>query len=198
MILWNGTPGGPRLAPGNFKAVLNISNDQNTVNFIVKPDPNYNTSVADIEAQTKFLLEVRDKFNEVQNGVKKIREIRNQLNTVTSKLGDDCPKLMQDTAAYIIKKINAIEIELYQTKAKAFQDVLNYPIKLNDKLSFVYDAASAGVAAPSQQVRDVYAELSARADMYLNQLKFIIDNDLNTFNTLARDAKVPLILLNKD
>jgi photosystem II stability/assembly factor-like uncharacterized protein len=198
MILWNGTPGGPRLAPGNYKAVLKINNDSSTINFEVKPDPNYNTSITDIEAQTKFLLQVRDKFNEVQNAVKQIREIRSQLNALTAKLGDDCPKLMKDTAAYIIKKITAIEGELYQTKAKAFQDVLNYPIKLNDKLAFVYSAASAGVSAPSKQALEVFAELSGKADMYITQLKLIIDTDLRTFNTLARNADVPVILLNKD
>lgn len=198
MILWNGTPGGPKLAPGTYKAMLKAGKDSEVVVVDIKPDPNYNTSIADIEAQTKFLLLVRDKFNEVQNAVKQIREIRNQLNTVVTKLGNDCPKTLKDTANYIIKKTTVIEGELYQTKAKAFQDVLNYPIKLNDKLSSVYDAASAGIAKPSQQAQAVFAELSALANGYLVQLKLIIDTDLKTFNDLAREANVPVILLNKE
>ena len=164
----------------------------------MKPDPNYNTSIADIEAQTNFLLQVRDKFNEVQHAVIRIREIRAQLNSVTDKLGTDCPKALKDTAAFIIKKITALENEFYQTKSKAFQDVLNYPIKLNDKLSFVYDAAASGVTAPSKQAQDVFAELSTRSDNYLNQLKAIIDIDLKTFNDLARESNIPVILLKKD
>ncbi len=198
MILWNGTPGGPKLAPGNYTATLYVGKDSNTTNVLVKPDPNYNTSIADIEAQTNFLLQVRDKFNEVQHAVIRIREIRAQLNSVTDKLGTDCPKALKDTAAFIIKKITALENEFYQTKSKAFQDVLNYPIKLNDKLSFVYDAAASGVTAPSKQAQDVFAELSTRSDNYLNQLKAIIDIELKTFNDLARESNIPVILLKKD
>ncbi len=198
MILWNGTPGGPKLSPGNYTAILTNAIDSSIVEIEIKPDPNYNTSIADIEAQTIFLLQVRDQFNKVQNAVKQIREIRNQLNTLTAKLGSDCPKTLKDTAAYINTKISAIEGELYQTKSKAFQDVLNYPIKLNDKLSFVYEAASAGVARPSQQVQDVFSELSKKSNTYLSQLKRIIDTDLKMFNDLAREAQVPVILLDKE
>ena len=34
----------------------------------------------------------------------------------------------------INKQLTAIEEKLHQTKAKSGQDVLNYPIRLNDKL----------------------------------------------------------------
>jgi len=197
MILWNGVPGGPKLAPGNYTVVFSAGKDSSIVDLQVKPDPNYNTSIADIEAQTAFLLAVRDKFNEVQNGVKRIREIREQLNSVTSKLGDACPKTLKDNAAVIHKKMTTIENEFYQTKAKAFQDVLNYPIKLNDKLSFVYDAAASGVSAPSLQARDVFEELTLKADFYLAQLKAIVDHDLKEFNAIAKEMDVPVILLNQ-
>ena len=90
-----------------------------------------------------------------------------------------------------------MHLKFYQTKAKAFQDVLNYPIKLNDKLSFVYDAAASGVSAPSLQARDVFEELTLKADFYLAQLKAIVDHDLKEFNAIAKEMDVPVILLNQ-
>lgn len=194
-ILWNGTPGAPKIAPGNYTLVMRVGTDSVELPYTIKGDPNYAVSDADIEAQTAFLLQVRDKFNEVQHGLKTIKEIRNQLNSVTGKLGDTCPKEMKDTAAYIEKALQAVEQELYQTKARAFQDVLNYPVKLNDKLSGLYDAAAAGVVAPSRQCREVYAELSGKADMYLGRIKQITETELKAFNQMALDHKIPVILL---
>jgi photosystem II stability/assembly factor-like uncharacterized protein len=198
MVLWNGTPGGPKLAPGTYALKMFAGKDSQEVKYTVLADPNYNVSTPDIEAQTKFLLQVRDKFNDVQHGVLRIRDIRNQVNSVVQKLGDSCPKPMKDTAAYILKKLSQVEAELYQVKAKAFQDVLNYPVKLNDKLASVYNAAAAGVMPPSRQALEAYEALAAQADVYLARLKSIVDIDLKAFNDLARQNDIPVILLNKD
>ncbi len=45
-------------------------------------------------------------------------------------------KILSDS---INKKMTKIEEALYQTKSKSEQDVLNYPIRLNDKISGLYD-----------------------------------------------------------
>ena len=73
----------------------------------------------------------------------------------------------------INKQLTAIEETLYQTKSKSGQDVLNYPIRLNDKLAGVFDAANSGNFAPSKQVREVYADLARRCDEQLDKLKTI-------------------------
>ena len=73
----------------------------------------------------------------------------------------------------INKQLTAIEETFYQTKAKSGQDVLNYPIRLNDKLSGLFDAANSGNMTPSRQVKDVFADLSKQCDEQLAKLKKI-------------------------
>ena len=91
-----------------------------------------------------------------------------------------------------------IEEALYQTKAKSEQDVLNYPIRLNDKISGLYNYAASGNYAPTKQVRDVYADLSAQADAELNKLKKIMDEDVPKLNQLIREKQLPVIGVKKD
>ena len=93
----------------------------------------------------------------------------------------------------ITSQLTAVEEKLHQTKAKSGQDVLNYPIRLNDKISGVFDLANSGNMAPSKQARDVFAELSAQADAELKVLKKIIDADLPAFNALVREKALPVI-----
>lgn len=197
MILWNGTPSGIIAPPGEYNYKIKIDKDSAEGSFTVAADPNYKISQEDYEAQFNFLQQVMGKFNEVQKGIKNIRSLRSQINDFVSKQGKDCPKDVKEMADGINKKLTAIEETLYQTKAKSGQDVLNFPIKLNDKLSGVFDAANSGNMAPSKQVKDVYSVLAAQCDEQLDKLKTIMSDDVQKFNQLIREKALPVIGVSK-
>ncbi len=193
MILWNGVPGSITAPPGMYYYRFRSGSDSVEVPFEVKADPNYSLTQADYEAQFEFLLAVQQKFNDVQKSVKDIRTLRTQINEFIARQGKDCPKEVKDKATELTKQLTTIEEALYQTKAKSSQDVLNYPIRLNDKLAGLFDVANSGINPPSKQARDVFADLSNQADVQLNQLKRIIAEGVPAFNTLIREKGLPVI-----
>lgn len=194
MILWNGTPGAIVAPPGNYTARFRAGKDSMDVPFVVKADPNYKTTSTEYEEQFNFLWTVREKFNETQKAIKDIRALRSQITQFTDRAAKDSTakpvKIMGDS---LVQKLTAIEETLYQTKAKSMQDVLNYPIRLNDKLAGVFNAANSGNFKPSKQVKDVYASLAAQADTALAKLHAIKKEDLPEFNALIRKLIVPVI-----
>ena len=190
MILWNGNVGGPKVTPGNYKARFRSGKDSTDVAFTILGDPNYKMSQQEYDQQFSFLLQVRDKFGEVQKAVKDIRTLRAQLNDLTSRTKDKDVKQLADS---IGKQITAIEEALHQTKAKSGQDVLNYPIRLNDKISGLYDFASSGYNPPAQQVKEAYAELAAQADAQLSKLKTIVTVQVPQLNKLVHEKSIPII-----
>ncbi len=198
MILWTGVPGSILAPPGQYFYSMNIGKDSAAGDFTVKADPNYKCSQADYDAQFEFLQSVQGKFNEVQKGIKNIRTLRGQLNEFTARLGKDCPKEVKQAADSINKQLTAIEETLYQTKAKSGQDVLNFPIRLNDKLGGVFDAANSGNFAPSKQVKEVFADLAKQCDDQLAKLKKISTDDVAAFNQLVREKALPVIGVKKD
>jgi photosystem II stability/assembly factor-like uncharacterized protein len=197
MILWNGVVGAPKAAPGRYNARFVYGKDSVDVPITIKPDPNYKLTEAQYEEQVGFLLEVQNKFNEVQQSIKDIRTIRTQLNDFTSRLDTSNSKELKKLADSINKKVTRIEEALYQTKAKSGQDVLNYPIRLNDKLSGLFDVASSGYNPPSGQVRAAYQQLSSEADKQLNALKQVMDNEVKAFNKSIHERQVPVIGVKK-
>ncbi len=197
-IIWHGNVPGPKAAPGNYFYSIHAGKDSVEGSFAIKANPVYNLTQTDYENQFNFLISVRDKFNEIQKAIKNIRDIRRQLNEFTEKQGKDIPKAVKESADSINKQMTIIEEALHQTKAKSGQDVLNYPIRLDDKISGLYDFASSGNAAPARQVKEAFAELGAQADVQLNLLKKIINEDLLTFNHLIKEKDLPLIGLKKD
>ncbi len=193
MILWNGAPGTITAPPGTYYARVKVGTDSAEVPFVVKADPNYKTTQAEYEEQFTFLQTVQNKFNEVQKGIKDVRALRTQINEFVTRQGKDCPKEIKDMATSITKELTAIEETLYQTKSKSGQDPLNFPIRINDKLSGVFDVANSGINPPSKQSKEVYADLSNQADVQLNKLKKIVAEDVPRFNQLIRDKSLPVI-----
>jgi photosystem II stability/assembly factor-like uncharacterized protein len=198
MILWNGTPGSILAAPGNYFARIRAGKDSADVPFAILADPTYKTTQADYEAQFAFLKQVQDKFNEVQKAIKNIRTVRAQINDFTSRIGKDIPKDVKQMADSINKQLTSVEETLYQTRAKSGQDVLNYPIRINDKLSGIFDVANSGNFAPSRQVVEAYNDIASQADLALAKLKKVFDQDLPAFNEMIRQKNLSLIGIPKN
>ena len=142
--------------PGPYQVRLKVGALEETVEFDVKPDPRASASLSDYEEQLEFLLAVRDKLTETHRGIKTIRDVREQLTNLSKRVKDD-PTRSSDAAKAIDKKLTAVEEALYQTKAKSSQDVLNFPIRLNNKL-----ASIAGTSARATTDRPIRPSRCAR------------------------------------
>ncbi len=193
MILWTGSPSAILAPPGAYYYKLKVGKDSAEGGLTLKGDPNYKISQEDYDAQFNFLQQVSDKFNEVQKTIRDIRTVRSQINDFVSRQGKDIPKEIKTMADSINKKMTLIEETLYQTKSKSGQDPLNYPIRLNDKLSGVFNAANSGIATPSKQVKEVYQELAAQCDVQFAAIKKIQEDELVKFNQMIREKGLLII-----
>lgn len=197
VILWNRARMVPMAPPGEYIAKFKIGNDSAETKFTVLSDPNYKVSQEEYEAQFNFLRKAQGKFDEVIKAQKDMGELRKQMTDLTSRWGKDCPKEIKDMTDSIGKKMTAIEEALHQTKAKSGQDVLNFPIKLDDKLSSVYRVAATGQGAPTKQVLEAYDVVASQIDAELAKLKDIMSNDVPKLNNLIREKSLPVIGLKK-
>lgn len=192
MLLWTGGAGSPKAAPGKYSARFRYGQDSADVAFVVKADPNYPLTEADYDAQVGFLLEVRNKYNDVQKGIIKLRDLRTQLQELNGRT-DSTQKPVRKLSDSLIRELTSIEEALYQTKSKSSQDMLNYPIRINDKLSGVYGIASGGNVVPSKQVREVYETLRIQADRQLGRLQQVVQSGLPALNRMIYEKQIPVI-----
>jgi photosystem II stability/assembly factor-like uncharacterized protein len=199
MILWNGSVPGPKAIPGLYYVrIIKENIDSVEAAFNIKANPNFIETQQEYQAQLDFLISVRDKFSEIQKGIKNIRSVRKQINDFMALQGMDTAGEIKTMVDSINKRMTKIEEALYQTKAKSEEDVLNYPIRINDQVAGIYDYAASGNYAPTQQVKEAFSFLSAKADAELSELKTIIDTDLPKFNALIREKQLPVIGVKKE
>ena len=192
-ILWHGTVPGPKAAPGKYFYKIKAEKDSAEGSFMVKANPVYKATQQDYEEQLTFLLAIRDKFNDIQKANKNIADLRKQINDFTDKQGKNLPASIKLRADTIIEQLTTIMEALHQTKAKSDQDVLNYPIRLDDKLAGLYKFAASGNTAPAEQGKETFTELSGQTDVQLNKLKQLLSKELPTLNQLIRDNSLPAI-----
>ncbi len=194
MVLWAGGLQGPRAAPGAYRAKLTAGGQSRTVSFEVLPDPRGSATPEDFRAQLKFSLAARDKLTKTHRAIKQIRDVRDQLAALGKRLEEreDCRPEIEEAGA-VARKLSAVEEALHQTKARSPQDVLNYPIRLNNRLSALAAAAGMGDNRPTDQAVKLREELTALIDAELGKLQKVLGEDLPRLNERLAKKKVPAV-----
>jgi len=190
LILWNGSTSPVLAAPGKYTAKVTIDNTVTEYPFTIISDPNYKVSEADLKAQEQFLLEVAASFNTIMKTLKGIKEIRTQVQVLQKKTKDSS---FQKQSELVLMSLKTIEEALHQTKAKSGQDVLNFPIRLDDKIAGVFESAAAGYVAPTKQVKETYADLKAQVDVQLKKYETLKKDEVKALNEAVHKLMIPII-----
>ncbi len=193
MILWGGDLSGPTAIPGKYMARLTVNNESFEQEFEVLPGPKSSSSVDDLREQFDFALGVRDKLTDTHQAILDIRQLRNDIDDVESKLNKDDHADILKITGDLKKDITAIEESLYQTKNRSRQDPLNYPIKLGNKLAALNGVVMTGDWKPTDQSYKVRDMLVDEIDVLLDWLKAIIKDEIPELNRVLHDNNIEYI-----
>ena len=188
---------GPLVPPGHYQVQLSVSGQTLTESFDIVKDPRASATQEELESQFALLLSIREKISETHDAVNRTRSIKTQLGEWVDRVKNDIrvSGAISDAASQLTEKLSPIEEELIQTQAKAPEDRINLPTRLNAKLTALTSAvASAADAPPPQQCHDVFNVLSSHVDKQLSALKQIEDDDVAAFNNLIQELELPGIL----
>ena len=200
MILWSGDPFVPMILPGSYQVRLTVGDVTRTAPLQVAKDPRTSATQEDLEAQHRFLMDVRAKLDEAHDAIRQVRDVRAQLDELKKRIEDQeaeekHAKLL-DAAKALGEKMTKAEEALYQTKNRSQQDPLNFPIRLNDKLNALANSVGGfGDARPTDQAVQVKEELTRAIDAELAKLSEIFAKDLPALNELARTEGVATVIL---
>jgi photosystem II stability/assembly factor-like uncharacterized protein len=193
MVLWGGLTA-PRAVPGNFRARFHVGDAEQVVDVRVLADPRTSASVADMQEQFDFVAAVGAKLTEVHRAIKKVRDVRDQIQALLKRLDEKKQSEAVKSARQIIDTMTAAEEALHQTKAKSGQDVLNYPVRLNNKLSSLASGAAVGDDRPTDQAVKLKQELFPAVDAELTKIRQVFTEGLPRFNETLRRLEVPAVV----
>jgi hypothetical protein len=189
MIFWAGGVRGPQVVPGTYTVALTVDGHTETQKFVVKKDPRTPTTPEDFDKQLELALQIRDRLTAANQAVVDIRAARRPLE----EYGKSSDAKVAFSAKAILGKMDSIENAIYQTKLRASEDALNFPIKLNNKLGALLSTVTESDVAPTSQSYEVFKDLSTQLQFQLDQLKQVETHDVDEFNKLVRDQNIPAL-----
>jgi hypothetical protein len=158
------------MPPGTYtvKLVVNGKDVSQPQRLVVRKDPNSTGTEADIQTQTKLLLEIRDNMNVATDLINEAEAVRAQLLHERDFAADDAAgKAAKAKAAELDKKIVAIESKLFNMTATGRgQDQLRFPSQLVEKLSHLADVVGLNDFPPTDQELAVHRKLSQELSGY--------------------------------
>jgi hypothetical protein len=196
--IWGGDTRGPEAVPGRYQVRLTVLDKSYTAPLEIKADPRLNVNQADLQKQFDLLMKIRDKLSDIDNTINQIRDLRSQIKDINKRLKDDPrQKAIADAGKVLDKKMTTVEEALIQTKSKSSQDVLNFPIRLNNQMAALGGVVASAASAPTQQSYEVFDMLSKQVDEQLTNWKNIVSTDVKSYDDAVRQQNVPSLILLK-
>jgi hypothetical protein len=190
---------GPLAPPGTYQVQLSVGGQTSAASFEVRKDPRVSATQADFDAQFGLLMRIRDKLSDTHDAINRLRRIRQRVEEWVRHAeglsnNQSVAEAVQNMAKGLAEKLTAIEEELIQSRARVQQDQLNFPSRLNAKLSALTSVVASADGAPTQQAYEVFRDLSTRIDQQLIQLQEVIAKEVAAFNDLIRTSDIPAII----
>ena len=192
LFMWSSNPAvGPLAPPGEYQVRLTVGADAQTAKFAVMMDPRIKgVTEADLQAQFELAIQMRDKVSQANEGVIRIRAIRDRIRERMKQVTDAS---VTSAGEALVKKITDVEEALYQVRYRSSQDPLNWPIKLNERLAAVGASVQRGDARPTDASLVVFKELTDELATLISTLDGALSQDLTQFNKLVTDRKLEAV-----
>lgn len=203
LIMWSDMREGPKAVPGTYRAELTVGGVTRDAEFDVLADPRSSSNAADYRAQFDFIMDTRDLLSRTHVEIRKVRQLRTQLEALTSRLekeaeSDSRVESLLEEVGVLIETIDPIEEALYQTQNESRQDPLNYPIRLNNKLTSLMNTVDVGDARPTDSAIAVREELSTAIRSELEQLDAVWEQNVPALNSEIQAMGIDLVSISEE
>jgi hypothetical protein len=189
---------GPKALPGTYTLRLLVDGKTYTERLVVDADPRLRVAPQDAEAQLRFTLELRDEINGVTRLIEAVRNVRRQVavraeNWRTTPNGTPLAR----SSDAVLAKLDTLEARMHNPRAEVVYDILAQPggTKLYSRLTPLYLWAVVGDGAPTQGMREVYADQKRELDGLEGELRALVTGDMAALNRQARElnlADIPI------
>ena len=120
-----------------------------------------------------------------------LRGLRRRAEDWKARAGDNAD--LAAAANTVVERLKPIELALIMADARGKGDNLARPARLNNKLAHLLGVIGGADAAPTQQSRAVFEDLSRRVDEQLRTLAQVVATEVAELNRRIRDADLPAV-----
>jgi photosystem II stability/assembly factor-like uncharacterized protein len=185
-----------RVVPGKYQLVLKYEDQEISQELEVKPDPRWTATASDYQVQNETLLSLRSAILDTRQMAGNLRSLRTQIKDLQDRVDKEEFAEWHKQAAEVVKSVDAAEAELIQTQQKTFQDVINFPNKLDADLLHIYGAINDGEPPVTEGQKLRAKDLLGKYETVKNQVNEAMDG-VNGLEKSLVDKKIPFLVPKK-
>ncbi len=191
LIMWDATTRGPLAPPGTYKVRVTADGRTATESFAVTREPHLLADVTDADLQKEFELamQIRNKVSQANEAVLLVRglkpQIKDRANHLDSKTGPTAKALDS-----LEKSLTAVETSVYQVQNQSFEDPLNFPIMLNNRIASLQGVVESADSHPTDQSYDVFRMLSGQLEEQIRNLDTTVQKELPLVNQMLQRQRL--------
>jgi photosystem II stability/assembly factor-like uncharacterized protein len=190
---------GPLVAPGTYTVKLTADGKTETGKIEIRADAR-TKGIADagLDDQLKLALQIRDDVTKLTRTIEQLRAVKRELEARNDLLKDDekAAPLVKASKEFVTK-LDALEGKLHNPKAKVSYDILAQKggAQLYSQLAALFETAKEADGAPTQGLREVYADQAKLLEQYEEEWKSLIGKDLEQLNEQAKKQGYPFVIV---
>ena len=142
-----------------------------------------------------MLIQVEGSLEDINKSINSMRKVKKQIETYNDVMkGNPEVKDIVERGKELIKKIDQWESNLIETRSKTFQDVINFPNRLNSEFFQLRNSLDEHDPRVTQGVRDRLRDVQADWQKYKHQMTDIEQKDIKGYNKMFKDKNVPALM----
>ncbi len=193
-VLWFGNMQGAKVLPGTYTLKLTADAHSYRQPLMVLNDPRSKLSAADLAARETLLHRIHAKLDATDKAINSLRSLRAQINGLKKRYASASRgKALAEDTKPLLAELDDIEAALIQSKAHASEDVLNYPIRLNNKLAALFTTVEVSNSRPTAQDYGVFRKLSTQVDAQLARWQRVQGSALPGLNAKIKALDLPAL-----
>lgn len=189
---------GGMVAPGTYTLRLIAGDERVEQTCLVLPDPRFDDEVTarDYAEQTEVLLTIEKTVADIHGSVEMMRNLRKQLTGLSSRLSQlDDQQALLDRGSGIVDRIDEWERQLVQPQQQTYQDVINFPNRLNAELMNLHGRVDTHDPRVTSGVKERLQDLLYAWEQLVIERDTILYSEVQAFNEMYENQSLPAVII---
>jgi DNA repair exonuclease SbcCD ATPase subunit len=191
---------GPLVPPGSYQVRLIAGDHSVTRTLELREDPRIETGGEGYREQQALLAEIRTAIDELNDSVLRARAVKEQVDEEVKRAADlegndEGAEAIEEAGKELAKALTAWEETVVQPKSETFQDIINFPNRLDAQVLFLFGAVDESGPPVTEGAKARWATLEAEWRERQAGLQKILDEQVAAFNAMVAEHRVPAVVI---
>ncbi|MBL7842932.1 MAG: glycosyl hydrolase [Cyclobacteriaceae bacterium] len=188
---------GHKAAPGKYTVVLKSGDRELSTSFEILPNPLYETDARNYQEYHTVMSKMETELTLMHNLVNSVHDKRQQLEQLLNSLpSEEKFKAIRTNGQALTQRMKQWDEDMVQRKAKAYDDVENFPNKFTAEYLFLINHTESDIPKVNKPSLDRLDELTKEWAGLHTRIREILEKDIPAINKQLWDAGVGAVWKN--